>query len=251
MKWSLLLLVGLAWVAYGVRQRQTPESPPGGSVGLSRPAGAASEETRTPTEGFAGYRYLYLLPAHYQPIGRKYPLVVFLHGACPDDNLEKLKHFGPIKFMLEHPELPFIAVSPASARGWSVPDFKTLLTDVLGRFPVDEARIYLTGYSLGAQATWTLAAALPRRFAAIAPVAGVGNPAQVIGNLARVPVWVFHGAKDNVIPVGYSLQMVKVLQRTRGEVKCTIYPECGHESWQFAFNEPELYEWFLQHRLVR
>jgi predicted peptidase len=114
---------------------------------------------------------------------------------------------------------------------------------------VDKNRIYVTGLSMGGQGTWTLALSQPNRFAAIAPVCGWTDSWEVC-KISRIPTWVFHGAKDNVVPVTESQEMVKALENCGAkEVKLTIYPEANHDSWTETYNNPELYNWLLSHSL--
>ncbi len=201
-------------------------------------------------EGVAFYRYVIYLPPHYAEATEKWPLIVFLHGACADESLEKLKHFGPIKYALDHENSGFVAASPATARGWSVGGLHAFLNGVRQQYTnLDPARVYLTGYSMGGQATWMMATTYPDRFAAIAVVAGGGNPAVASRQLRHLPVWVFHGAQDPVVPVQYGWQMIHALQQAGGQVRYTIYPRCGHEAWYPAYKDPELYDWFLAQRL--
>jgi predicted peptidase len=101
--------------------------------------------------------------------------------------------------------------------------------------------------SLGGGATWHIASEYPERFAAIAPVCGWGSPAKAC-NLKDVPVWAFHGAKDKVIPVKGSKEMVQALKDCGGDAKLTVYPDTGHDSWTRTYDNPELYDWFLKHR---
>ncbi|MEH2246801.1 prolyl oligopeptidase family serine peptidase [Nostoc sp.] len=114
-------------------------------------------------------------------------------------------------------------------------------------YPIDPDRLYLTGLSMGGYGVWHLAAAQPQRFAAIAPICGGGNPL-VTRKLKNLPVWAFHGAKDNVVPLSASEIMVSALKARGGNVKFTVYPEADHDSWTQTYNNYELYEWFLQHR---
>jgi hypothetical protein len=112
---------------------------------------------------------------------------------------------------------------------------------------VDEERIYVTGLSMGGFGTWDLASEYPQRFAAIAPICGGGHPEEA-WNMRHLPVWVFHGAKDQVVNIGLSEIMVKSLKKYNNKVKYTIYPDANHDSWTETYNNPELYEWFLQNR---
>ena len=199
-------------------------------------------------EGVAGYKYVCFLPKGYDGQPKFWPLIIFLHGASRDEDLGKVKRFGPIKYGLDHDDFPFIVVAPATSRGWSPDRLNTLLDKVQTRYRVDRNRIYLTGYSMGGHATWTMAAAYPNRFAAIAPVAGAGDPRNAGGGLRKVPAWVFHGANDRVVPAKYGLLMVRALKKAGGEVKHTVYPDRGHDVWEPVYGNLELYRWFLRHR---
>lgn len=101
---------------------------------------------------------------------------------------------------------------------------------------------------MGGFGTWSLAQAHPERFAAIAPVCG-GGIARTACKLKDIPVWAFHGAKDPVVRVEESKKMVDAVNDCGGNAKLTIYPESGHDSWTETYNNPALYEWFLEHSL--
>ncbi|RPI70147.1 MAG: phospholipase, partial [Ignavibacteriales bacterium] len=127
---------------------------------------------------------------------------------------------------------------------WSISDLDVLLNEITDEYKVDKKRIYVTGLSMGGFGTWELAIKYPDRFAAIAPVCGGGN-SRLAGILKDLPVWVFHGAKDNVVPLKNSEEMVEALEKVGGNVKFTVYPDATHDSWTETYNNPELYEWFL------
>ena len=65
----------------------------------------------------------------------------------------------------------------------------------------------------------------------------------------HIPIWVFHGAKDMVVPLSASEQMVEKLKSCNADVKLTVYPKANHDSWTETYNNEELYSWFLQHSL--
>jgi predicted peptidase len=106
--------------------------------------------------------------------------------------------------------------------------------------------VYLTGLSMGGFGTWSLAAAHPEKFAAIAPICGGGEP-RTARRLKSIPTWVFHGAKDPTVPLARSEAMVQALKKAGGDVKFTVYRDAGHDSWTETYNNPKLYEWFLAH----
>jgi predicted peptidase len=194
-------------------------------------------------------RYLLFLPDGYGKDEKKWPLILFLHGAGESGkDLNKVKIHGPPKIVEEKKDFPFVLVSPQSDRGgWNPAVLNALLDDLVATYQVDRDRIYLTGLSMGGFGTWSLAAAYPDRFAAIVPICGGGNPADA-GRLKSLPIWVFHGAKDRAVPLSRSEQMVNAIKKAGGKAKFTVYPEVGHDSWTETYNNPELYTWLLKHK---
>jgi predicted peptidase len=211
-----------------------------------------------------GCDYLVWLPKNYDAKSKKgSPLILFLHGAGErGTNLWKATTHGPSKYIADHPDFPFLLITPLCPANstWSDEILLALLDEVTKKFSVDETRIYLTGLSMGGFGAWSLGLAYPEKFAAIAPICGGGSAGPII--LARngydpkrakalktLPVWVFHGAKDPVVPVEESERLVKALRQLGiEEIDLTIYPEAQHNSWTETYKNPELYEWFLKHQ---
>jgi predicted peptidase len=193
--------------------------------------------------------YLLFLPVDYTKSKQRWPLMLFLHGAGESGtNLAKLKALGPPKIVESKPDFPFILVSPQSQReGWNPDTLNALLDEVIRKYRVDKDRVYLTGPSMGGSGTWRLAAAHPEKFAAIVPICGRGDPADA-KQLARLPIWVFHGAKDPVVRIEGDKAMVEAIKAAGGNVKFTVYPDAGHDAWTETSNNPELYQWLLQQK---
>ena len=129
------------------------------------------------------------------------------------------------------------------------------LVEIAGlRYKVDTNRVYLTGLSMGGFGAWNLSLKFPERFAAVAPICGGGNPYYPIALTARrkaalksLPFWAFHGDKDDSVAIEESERMVNALKKFGCEVKFTVYPGVGHDSWTQTYGNPQLYEWFLEH----
>ena len=100
---------------------------------------------------------------------------------------------------------------------------------------------------MGGYGTWELAVLYPDKFAAIAPICGGGDPSQA-EKIKHLPTWVFHGAKDPVVLLEKSEEMVNALEKVEGNVKFTVYSESTHDSWTETYNNDKLYEWFLRHK---
>ncbi len=197
--------------------------------------------------------YLLYLPNGYHESKKDWPLILFLHGAGErGTHIDKVAKHGPPKIVRDGTmDLPFIIVSPQCPNGkwWSdkaqLKNLSALLDAIEKKYRVDKKRVYLTGLSMGGYGTWHLAAAQPNRFAAIAPICGGGN-VEDAKKLSGLPMWVFHGARDSVVPLAQSERMVRAVKAEEGKIQFTIYPEAGHDSWSVTYANPDLYQWFLQ-----
>ena len=196
-------------------------------------------------------QYLLYIPDGYNRT-KKWPLVLFLHGAGErGSNIDSVKRHGPPKLVDQGKNFPFILVSPQcpSDETWSVRVLKSLLDDIRTRYSIDPSRIYVTGLSMGGFGTWKLAMAYPDQFAAIAPICG-GGDTSAVSVLKNTPVWAFHGKQDKVVPIERSESLVKALKDCGGNVRFTVYPDVGHDSWTDTYNNPEFYRWLLAQRLT-
>lgn len=194
-------------------------------------------------------QYLLYLPKDYDKQA-SWPLLLFLHGAGErGDDLELVKKHGLPKLIAAGKQFPFIVVSPQCRKAgrWEPIELVALLDDLSKKYKVDDDRIYVTGLSLGGFGTWRLAAFAPDRLAAIAPICG-GGEKHWAKQFTHLPVWAFHGGKDQGVPLERSQMMINALKKAGGDPKLTIYPEAGHDSWTETYNNPKLYEWLLQQK---
>ncbi len=213
---------------------------------------------RTTVSRDVDLRYWLYLPGGYaDDTAKKWPLMLFLHGAGErGDDLEKVKKHGPPKLIAAGAHLPFIVVAPqCPADAWwegtpQVIALAALLDDIQASHRVDPDRVYCTGISMGGYGTWRLACEFPGRFAAVVPICGGGRPF-LARAMKDVPAWVFHGAKDPVVPLSESEKMVEALKRAGGTVEFTVYPEALHDSWTETYDNPAVFDWLLKHRRAR
>jgi len=211
----------------------------------------------TEIEKKVSLNYLLYLPGEYdEKPDFKWPLLLFLHGMGErGDNLELVKKHG-IPKIAEERDFPFVAISPQcplhSMWTMELDALHALITEATQIYNIDRSRIYLTGLSMGGFGAWHLAEAYPELFAAVVPICGgavawIGFPER-IKVLKDTPVWVFHGAKDDAVPLKNSEDLVDVLRKHNGNVKFTVYPDAGHDSWTETYDNPELYEWLLKQK---
>jgi predicted peptidase len=228
-------------------------------------------EARTYTDG-AGEKlnYRLLKPKDYDP-NRRYPLVLFLHGAGErgDDNTKQLVHgmndFASDEVMAKYPcfvvapqcpnDAKWVEVDwgaakhtapekPSRALRLSVETIEALKKE----FSVDDKRLYVTGLSMGGYGTWDAIERKPDYFAAAAPICGGGDEANA-KKLAKLPIWAFHGDKDTAVKPERSRDMIAAIKAAGGEPKYTEYPGVGHNSWSATYSNPEFYAWlFAQER---
>lgn len=197
------------------------------------------------------YQYLIYLPKDYSAkSSEKYPVLIFLHGSGErGSEIEKVKIHGPPRLIKEGKDFPFIVISPQlpESKMWEADKLDATLDYAIKGLNADKGRIYLTGLSLGGMGTWGWASAHPKKFAAIAPVCGMSNPMDATKFL-NLPIWAFHGAKDDIVPPKGSSFMVNMINDLGGNAKITIYPDANHDSWTETYNNEEFYKWLLQQK---
>lgn len=198
------------------------------------------------------YRYLRYRPPGYETDAtRRWPLVLFLHGAGErGDDIEQVKKHGLPKLIAQGKDLPAIVISPQCPGGewWHIAALDALVEQVSREERVDPDRIYVTGLSMGGFGTWALAIHHPRRYAAVLPICG-GGEIQRAWAIASIPAWTFHGDLDPVVPIARSQQMIDALKAAGGSPRFTIYPGYHHDSWTVTYENPEVFEWLFAQRL--
>jgi predicted esterase len=163
---------------------------------------------------------------------RDFPLVVALHGSGGDEN-DFFDSYPESPLKPEAQRLGFLVVCPkgrgpiSGYRGPAEQDVFDVLAEVQRDYRIDPRRIYLMGHSMGAYATWRLAAQHPAIFAALGPIAGGGNPADM-EKLRGVPQYVVHGALDETVPVKQSRAMVAAARKLGAPVVYVELPAAGH-----------------------
>lgn len=198
--------------------------------------------------------------------GKKYPLVVSLHGAWSNHRINLRRVFGQgnrpgeddAAATLVFPpwkDVDFIVASPygrgtMTYQAMAETDVLEMLADVKRRFPIDENRIYLTGLSMGGMGTLLLGLRHPDIWAAIAPVcpADPGFDTTFAVNAAHMPVHFFHGEADRTVPVDVSRRWVKAMKDLGMNVAYEEYPGVGHNAWDKAYKDGRIFTWFAPHR---
>lgn len=222
--------------------------------------------------------YRVLMPENYDAT-KKYPLLFVLHGSGErgNNNEAQLTH-GAKTFLAPEFRQKYqaIVVFPQCPEGsyWSNVEInrnpannssrtfnfqkggkptkamhalQNLLSYMLDQAYVNKDQVYIGGLSMGGMGTFELLRRKPKVFAAAFAICGGGSPKTAKKFAKRVPMWVFHGAKDDVVPIVNSEIMVQAIKNAGGNPKYTVYSNANHNSWDNAFAEPELFSWLFSH----
>lgn len=235
----------------------------------------AKYEARTLVQGTDSLGYRIMYPPNFKETER-YPLILFLHGAGErgNDNESQLVHgarlFATDYLQARYPAVVLFPQCPTGAywsqvevdRGSSPIkfDFKygeaptkalglvmDLLDSTLAEPYIDPDRIYLMGLSMGGMGSFELLARNPDLFAAAIPICGGGDPASVGPYAQKTPLWVIHGARDQVVDPMQSMEMVEALLGAGAHPRFSLYEFANHNSWDPAFAEPDLLPWLFSH----
>ncbi|HVP89977.1 MAG TPA: alpha/beta hydrolase-fold protein [Terriglobales bacterium] len=210
--------------------------------------------------------------------GRKYPLVVFLHGAggSGTDNVKQLQGanvFGGLVWALPENQQrhPCFVVAPQSDVNWPCVIIEAgqrprlcpgqrlgkgarlafeIIDKLVAERPIEPSRIYVTGHSMGGAGVWHMIARRPCFFAAAVPVCGLPDFADAVA-AARIPVWNFNGALDPIEPAERQRRWIAKIVKAGGDPIYTEYAGVEHDSFEWAYTEPALVQWMFAQRLAR
>ena len=217
--------------------------------------------------------YRLLFPKNYdrdykEKYDKKYPLVLFLHGAGErGDSSKTVKHIGAWALQEQNRENYecFVLVPQCEKNNkWVEVDWAAdshtqlkemskymnltveLLEKIETELPIDTTKIYLTGLSMGGYGAWDLAARFPHKFAGLVPICG-GADETTAQSLEKMPIWVFHGALDQTVKPQRSRNMIKAMKKTGNtEVHYTEYPNVKHGSWKPAYEDETMWKWLFE-----
>lgn len=225
------------------------------------------------TKGKDSISYRILFPENFHA-EKKYPILFFLHGRgeSGQDNKKQLSHGGKL-FLTDNVrrQFPAIIVFPQcpSTSYWANVNIQTdtkgkrsfnfiqggkptvamraltgMIDNLLDKPYVDRKRVYIGGLSMGGMGTYELLRRKPRTFAAAFAICG-GDHVANVRKYKKVPLWIFHGERDDVVASEYSVLVANQLRVLGQNPKLTLYPEANHNSWDAAFAEPQLLPWLF------
>lgn len=199
---------------------------------------------------FADLQFVIKKPKNFDPT-KKYPCLLMLHGSgTRGRDIDVLISHPFFEITKKFEDFPFVVIAPQCYENtWFNfgPNLHSLCLHVLEMPFIDNDRFYMMGASMGGYCTWSVAQAWPELFAAIVPICG-GGVCWNAYQLEHVPVWAFHGAKDDCVMPSESANMVDAVNKAGGNAKLTIYPENGHDAWSDTFGNKEVFDWLLSHK---
>jgi predicted esterase len=236
-------------------------------IGLACSAALAQNapqfETRTHQEGDKKLPYRLLVPRDYDA-AKSWPLIIWLHGSGEKGNNNTAQLSGITNtFLGNRDKCPALVIVPQCpdnsswlAIGLNEPPKITepsrmiiaTISELQKKFNLDDRRIYIGGFSMGGCGSWDILSRYPNLFAAAFPIAGPPGDRKGLAPLIKdVPIWVFHGDRDNVAPVDSSRTIVNQLKAAGSPVKYTEYRGGGHEC-STTLADPKLQEWLFAQR---
>jgi predicted peptidase len=226
-------------------------------------AGFTAGSYRSPS-GEAIVYHLFVPPDY--DAAKKYPIILWLHRAAGrgSDNFSQLwggnfagSHFRAIPANQAKYHAFVLAPQVDATKGWARPHTNTppvairvaleILDTIEKQYSVDSAREYVVGQSMGGEGVWAALSIAPERFAAAITLCGYGD-AHMVPRVAKVPVWIFQGEGDPLLPVSPAWEWVAELRKAGGTPKYSEYPSIGHNVWDVAFSEPGLAEWLFSYQ---
>lgn len=215
-------------------------------------------------------RFWSYLPFRYSAVGEGHPVLISLHGGSAiGDDLDLLfekTHENPPQLIHidEWYDLPFIVVSPQMRRDpayahyneqyWPDEQIDELIEFVRKQYNVDSNRIYLTGISSGAAATWCYPISHPEKIAAILPMGGQSFSENACA-LKDLGVWAFHGENDIFVPTRFTREMIAAANACTPPGKYVAHANVSysiqHEVWDQVFNMTggyDVFNWLLSFR---
>lgn len=192
--------------------------------------------------------YLFYEPAHTEPL----PLLLYTPGAgSRGTSLQQIgRKSGFIRAVTDKGGVPARVIIP-QCRFETWFDYFHVLCEFLESniqdSAIDRSRVYLTGTSMGAYAIWQLCISHPEWVSAAVPVCG-GGMYWDAGRLKDIPVWAFHGEKDDVVYCCESKHMVDRINLAGGNAKLTLFPEADHNAWDSAYSCEEMWQWLFQQK---
>lgn len=198
---------------------------------------------------FEEMKYILSFPEGFDP-NKKYPLVIFLHGAGTRSKDTEIleRNSGVVNLCKRQTARGYILLAPlCSVNNWNevMATLIRLVDEVRSRSYIDQKRVHLTGNSMGGYGTWELGALRADWFASAMPVCG-GGIGWMAGNLVDLPIRTFHGLQDETVDPIESLQMAKSVNKKGGHAELILFPDLKHNCWDRVYTTEANYDWLLQ-----
>ncbi len=213
-------------------------------------------------KGRKALAYFWFQPEPPYPAGLKFPLVLVLHGVT--GKAYAGRYLVSPQMQIQYPAFVVVPALPQNSiwaatkpmtladgrvvgsSGYeALPDVVALIKSLQTQYPIDSKRIYVMGCSEGGVGTFGAILKYPDIFAAAVPMAGGWNPEDA-SHMTKVPLWVLHGAKDEIMPAYLGKDMATLIHQYGGTAYYTEFPEMNHQCPSEQLYSPQMWEWLFK-----
>ncbi|GGI27489.1 alpha/beta hydrolase-fold protein [Pedobacter mendelii] len=199
----------------------------------------------------------------------KLPLVIVFHGsnAVGNDNSSQLgilaKLFAIDEIQAKYPAFILAPQFPSRSSNYVLDPSRNVLTSVpqpcltttlqlidslKSALNIDEKRIYLIGFSMGASSVINALSLKPDVFAAGISISGIPQFDKV-NVLANIPIWLIHGNKDTENPFNSDKQFFEEVSHNN-KIRFWELDNLAHNDiFSIAIITDELSKWLFKHKL--
>ena len=258
------------WTAWYFERAQTIASAPGDATATV--PGPLHERAYLARNDGSTQPYWVAVPDDYSP-QKKYPLVIFLHGYSPDTS--KLSPWLPGEETWSLATARgFIIAIPYGRRNTDFvdvgeDDVLRVREETLKNYSIDENRVSLLGPSMGGFGVYAIGLHRPDLWAGLAPMSArsdfylwfglqrqnvpvwkrsqydADDPRFLATNARHLPMFLQHGALDNITDVEQSRRMARTLAQEKLPFKYREIPEGDHYIYFYDKAYDQALDWLL------
>lgn len=195
------------------------------------------------------YGYYEYLPQDYSDTsGKKFPVILFLHGSGErgdgETTLSRVVIHGPPKLVNQGRAFSALVITPQATSSWSTATLDQFVDYVYSTYKgADPDRLYVTGLSMGGGGAWQYATAFPDRVAALVPICGAAGATASRSVLYGKPIWAFHSYNDTSVSYKTTSDNINLITRAASVLDGAALPPTKDQIALF-YKSKNAHQWF-------